>query len=116
MQGWGSSGGAVRGRWGFSLALALFLLVAGGSLLARAWTGGDPPSVAGIGIPRIVATNAHGQQAGYGRAADGSPRAALWEADGTPIPLGTLGGAASAALALNDAGEVVGMAQTPDGA
>jgi probable HAF family extracellular repeat protein len=43
------------------------------------------------------------------------PHAVLW-ADGTMTDLGTLGGAESNALAINDAGQLAGAAETATGA
>jgi probable HAF family extracellular repeat protein len=42
-------------------------------------------------------------------------RAVLWERDGTPIDLGSLGGAFAGASAINDRGDVSGTSATPDG-
>lgn len=50
------------------------------------------------------------------------PHAVLWEKDGSPIPLGDLGGTVNtaflgvgnAAFGINDRGEVVGLAAVPD--
>ena len=41
------------------------------------------------------------------------PHAVLWEADGTAINLGSLGGATNIASSINNLGEVVGAAQSP---
>lgn len=44
------------------------------------------------------------------------PHAVLWEADGSPVDLGSLGGALpNVADAINDSGEVVGASQFTDG-
>jgi probable HAF family extracellular repeat protein len=45
----------------------------------------------------------------------GSPHAVLWERDGTPKDLGSLGGPFSAASAINSRGDVSGTSSTPDG-
>jgi probable HAF family extracellular repeat protein len=42
-------------------------------------------------------------------------RSILWQADGTPVDLGGLGGASSGASAINDRGDVDGTATTADG-
>jgi probable HAF family extracellular repeat protein len=44
-----------------------------------------------------------------------APHAVLWEADGTPIALGDLGGGVNIAGAINNRGEVVGNGPSPDG-
>jgi probable HAF family extracellular repeat protein len=44
-----------------------------------------------------------------------SPHAVLWERDGTPIDLGSLGGPVSGASAINDRGDVSGTSTTADG-
>jgi len=44
-----------------------------------------------------------------------APHAVLWEADGTPIALGDLGGGVNIASAINNRGEVVGGGPSPDG-
>jgi probable HAF family extracellular repeat protein len=44
-----------------------------------------------------------------------SPHAVLWERDGTPIDLGSLGGPLSGASAINNHGDVSGTAATADG-
>ena len=44
-----------------------------------------------------------------------TPHAVLWERDGTPIDLGSLGGPASGASAINEHGDVSGTAFTADG-
>jgi probable HAF family extracellular repeat protein len=44
-----------------------------------------------------------------------SHRAVLWERDGTPIDLGSLGGAFAGASAINDRGDVSGTSATADG-
>jgi probable HAF family extracellular repeat protein len=41
--------------------------------------------------------------------------AVLWERDGSVVDLGSLGGAANIASSVNNRGEVVGTAQSPDG-
>jgi probable HAF family extracellular repeat protein len=44
-----------------------------------------------------------------------APHAVLWEADGTPIALGDLGGGVNIATAINNRGEVVGGGPSSDG-
>jgi probable HAF family extracellular repeat protein len=55
-----------------------------------------------------------GQVVGYATSAAGPQRAFLWQ-DGGMTELGTLGGSASLANALNDAGQVVGTSRTTTG-
>ncbi|MBV9498532.1 MAG: hypothetical protein JO138_04080 [Acidobacteriaceae bacterium] len=43
------------------------------------------------------------------------PHAVLWEADGTPINLGTLGGTYNLATSINERGDVAGNAQSAEG-
>src|SRR5262245_18809118 len=66
-------------------------------------------NVVDLGAFSPSAINNVGQVAG---AANGD--AAMWQ-NGTLTDLGTLGGTGSAANAINDAGQVVGSAGTPDG-
>jgi uncharacterized membrane protein len=42
-------------------------------------------------------------------------RAVLWEPTGEMLDLGTLGGASAEALGINEAGDVVGIAETATG-
>jgi probable HAF family extracellular repeat protein len=44
-----------------------------------------------------------------------SPHAVLWERDGTPIDLGSLGGSSSGASAINNRGDVSGTSATAEG-
>ena len=44
----------------------------------------------------------------------GGPHAVLWESDGSAIDLGNLGSAPNDATSVNDRGEVVGTAQSPE--
>jgi len=44
-----------------------------------------------------------------------SPHAVLWERDGTPVDLGSLGGARAGASAINNRGDVAGTAANADG-
>jgi probable HAF family extracellular repeat protein len=53
--------------------------------------------------------------AGWRTGEDGRPRAVLWQPDGTPIELGSLGGSYSQALGINEYGDVVGLAETAAG-
>jgi len=62
-------------------------------------------------VSGATAINDRGQVAGW-VAAEGSLHAVLWEADGTLVPLGTLGGDYSQAMAINEAGDIVGIAET----
>lgn len=88
------------------------------------WQAGHMRDLGTLGGELSVAQgiNAQGQVVGASTTAPGQPlsllddgpHAYLWE-DGHMINLGTLGGARSWAAAINDAGQVVGTAQTADG-
>jgi len=103
----------MRSVWTLSLALLLFFT--GSGVPERAWTDSRSVIASPSGLPRIAATNVHGQQAGHLLSTTGQRQAVFWDADGALTLLGTLGGAESEALALNDVGEVVGVAQTAEG-
>ncbi|HRX69807.1 MAG TPA: DUF4214 domain-containing protein [Candidatus Competibacteraceae bacterium] len=103
-------------RIGWTLSVVMMLFVSSGAVPERAWSDGALTGSSLIaGIPRIAATNVHGQQAGHLLSTTGQRQAVFWDADGALTLLGTLGGAESEALALNDVGEVVGVAQTAEG-
>jgi probable HAF family extracellular repeat protein len=61
------------------------------------------------------ALNDRGQVAGWIADAAGQPHAVRWEADGSRVELGTLGGRYSQALAINEAGDVAGVSETASG-
>ena len=52
---------------------------------------------------------------GHSLTAGGAQHAFLWE-DGTMYDLGTLGGASSTAVAINDSGQILGESETLGGA
>ena len=56
-----------------------------------------------------------GQIAGTLVDPNGNKCALLWDSDGTEVPLGTLGGQASCATAINRQGQIVGWSETSDG-
>ena len=113
---------------------------ASGDTLAFLWEEGVMTDLGTLGGYRSVANdiNDAGQVVGNSRTADGGSRAMLWrkltpaeiDAQREPLPLssdtmdlagytaidlGTLGGEGSWALAINDAGQVVGNSQTASG-
>ena len=63
-----------------------------------------------------AAINDRRQVVGWRTGEDGRPRAVLWQPDGTPVELGALGGVYSQALAINEYGDVAGLAETAAGA
>jgi probable HAF family extracellular repeat protein len=80
---------------------------------AFTWQAGVRTDIGAGWVPRAVANTGH--IAGDVVGADGaSTRAALW-VDGKLTGLGTLGGANSYAMAMNDRDQVVGYSDLPDG-
>jgi probable HAF family extracellular repeat protein len=85
------------------------------------WTpGGLPQGLTPVGLPPLGAEgrfiNAGGAVAGVSNVSVGTAHAAYWPAGGSAVrDLGTLGGAASTPVALNDAGQVAGNAEPVDG-
>ncbi|GAA3464831.1 hypothetical protein ACFFSW_22250 [Saccharothrix longispora] len=88
----------------------------GGVRRAVVWPGGGKPVVLGVpGPAEAVAVNERGDVVGWTSADDpDAPRAFLWR-DGRVTYLGSLGGAHSLPVAINDRGVVVGESTTADG-
>lgn len=72
-------------------------------------------SPAAIGWSAAYGVNDSGTVVGDGQLSDGSFRGMIWNADGSVVELGTLGGRSSQATGVNDSGEVVGFASVASG-
>jgi len=94
---------AVRG----SVALALTLY--GAAAFAQSTI--TPITIPGAASLAVSGLNTNGHVAGYYLTADSMQRAFFW-ADGTGIDLGSLGGSATVANALNNLGQVAGYSST----
>ncbi|WP_176308834.1 HAF repeat-containing protein [Micromonospora sp. NBS 11-29] len=119
--------GGRAGQWGTdSIAYAVNgagqvvggALTPGGALHAFVWTGGALTDLGTLGgvtestYARDISDSGHVVGASQNRS--GQVHATLWRA-GTVRDLGTLGGNYSEARAVNDAGQVVGLARTAGG-
>ncbi|HXJ71793.1 MAG TPA: hypothetical protein VNM37_03030, partial [Candidatus Dormibacteraeota bacterium] len=91
--------------WG--LALTAFL-ASSGAATAQSYSIRDI-SVPNAAAVSVLALNATGQVAGYFDTSGGARRAFRWT-DGLSLDLGTLGGTSSSGTAMNNLGQVVGMA------
>lgn len=93
--------------------------VAGGSFdgieHAFRWQGGmaDLGTLPGGEASRAEAINSGGSIVGSSSASSGGTHAVLWNPQGIPQDLGTLGGLNSKAMDVDDEGRVVGAADTP---
>ncbi|GAA0247338.1 hypothetical protein GCM10010492_53730 [Saccharothrix mutabilis subsp. mutabilis] len=86
---------------------------AAGVRRATVWRGGQQVVIPVAGPAEALAVNDNGDVVGRSTAS-GADRAFLWR-NGRVIDLGTLGGAYSTPVALNNTGTIIGLATTADG-
>jgi len=100
--------GVIAGTKIVNLILGLrgFVATATGSTTLSILPGGDPE-----GSSRAAAINNAGDVAGESPSSSGWNHAVRWASDGTIQDLGTLGGSSSAAVDINNAGQIIGSSQ-----